>query len=157
MFGKSIWQKVQTIDTRLRLLTQNVTMKTGMNSDLSVNCQSAVHDVGGMVTGMIGDMIHDNDRAIQELVNEVNELKRCLRFYDDKDDTRIRMEVEIKAAHDGANFFRAQNERLREQLKVQRDEIVATMKDAQQSQAHYHELINGYKDQDQISFAKIQV
>ncbi|KXJ86739.1 hypothetical protein Micbo1qcDRAFT_208864 [Microdochium bolleyi] len=150
---QSLGQRVTNIDNRLRLLNQAVHMITGPSSDLAINCHNTVQEVAAMMSDTINELIREHDVSLRQRVDELDKLK-SERVTINIQHTRMNRELTI--ANDNASFFHAQNSRLKERIANLQEESATITVEAQRFRKHHNQLVDGYKEQDQLNFAKIQ-
>jgi len=122
-------------------------MTAGSHSELSLDCEKVASDVNGMLVKTVHELRCERDGARSHI-------------YEDRtnfDFERKRLVRDLNAAADNAKFFEDQNGRLKEQLKSVQEEAAAATAESLKFRQHHNNIVNGYKDQDEVSFVRIQV
>ncbi|KAH7021245.1 uncharacterized protein B0I36DRAFT_393532 [Microdochium trichocladiopsis] len=150
-------QRVGNIDSRLRLLNQNVTMTVGLHSDLGINCQNTTHDISNMIANTVHDLTRERDSARQLQAEEASRCrKHTLESGQAWDRERTKLNRELSAATENAKFWKEQTVRLKTQLRSSQEEVSTMAVDHQRFREHHTLLLRAYKNQDEANHTKIQ-
>lgn len=135
------------MESRVRFLSRNVSMAVGSSSELSLDCEKVASDVNSMLAKTVHELRCERDGAkshiFEERANFDFERKRLIR--------------DLNATADNAKFFEDQNGRLKDQLKIVQEEAATATAESLKFRQHHNTIVNGYKDQDEINFSRIQV